>query len=115
MTHKGSCHCGRIAFEVEGDLTQAIQCNCSHCSRKGYLLWFVPRAQLRLATPESALATYLFNKHVISHHFCPACGCAPLGFGKDPAGAAVAAVNVRCLEGVEIATLKIMPFDGRGL
>jgi hypothetical protein len=113
MTHKGSCHCGRIAFEVEGDLTQAMECNCSHCSRKGYLLWFVPRASLRLATPESALATYKFNKHVISHHFCPACGCAPFGVGTDPAGKAMAAVNVRCLEGVEPATLKIMPFDGR--
>jgi len=113
MTHKGSCHCGRIAFEVEGDLTQAIECNCSHCSRKGYLPWFVPRESLRLATPESALATYLFNKHVIKHHFCPACGCAPFGFGTDPAGKATAAVNVRCLEGVEPATLKIMPFDGR--
>jgi hypothetical protein len=63
-THKGSCHCGRIAFEVEGDLTQAMECNCSHCSRKGYLLWFVPRESLRLSTPESALATYMFNKHV---------------------------------------------------
>ena len=36
MTHKGSCHCGRIAFEVEGDLAQVMECNCSHCSRKGY-------------------------------------------------------------------------------
>jgi hypothetical protein len=64
MTHKGSCHCGRIAFEVEGDITQVMECNCSHCSRKGYLLWFVPREKLRLATPESALATYMFNKQV---------------------------------------------------
>jgi len=62
MTHKGSCHCGRIAFEVEGDIAQVMECNCSHCSRKGYLLWFVPRESLRLATPESALATYMFNK-----------------------------------------------------
>jgi len=113
MTHKGSCHCGRIAFEVEGDLAQVMECNCSHCSRKGYLLWFVPRERFRLSTPESALATYLFNKHVIKHHFCPACGCAPFGFGTDPAGKAMAAINVRCLEGVEPATLKIKPFDGR--
>jgi hypothetical protein len=35
MTHQGSCHCGRIAFEVDGEFTQAIECNCSHCSRKG--------------------------------------------------------------------------------
>jgi hypothetical protein len=43
MNYKGSCHCGQISFEVEGTLEQAIECNCSHCSRKGYLLWFVPR------------------------------------------------------------------------
>lgn len=113
MTHKGGCHCGRIAFEVDGDLVQVIDCNCSHCSRKGYLLWFVPRQQLRLASPESALATYTFNRHVIKHHFCPTCGCAPFGFGKDPKGADTAAVNVRCLEGVDLSTFKRVPFDGR--
>jgi hypothetical protein len=115
MIHKGSCHCGHIAFEVEGEIGQAVACNCSHCSRKGYLLWFVPRAQLRLATPESALATYTFNKHVIKHHFCPTCGCAPFGFGTDPKGAAMAAVNLRCLEGIDPPTLKVVPFDGRSL
>jgi hypothetical protein len=113
MIHKGSCHCGRIAFEAEGDIAQVMECNCSHCSRKGYLLWFVPREQLRLTTPESALATYMFNKHVIKHHFCPACGCAPFGFGASPDGKAMAAVNVRCLEGIEPSALEIMPFDGR--
>ena len=113
MKHKGGCHCGRIAFEVEGDIARVIECNCSHCSRKGYLLWFVPRAQLRLTTPEGDLATYTFNKHVIKHHFCPSCGCAPFGFGSDEKGNATAAVNVRCLEGVEPSSLKIVPFDGR--
>lgn len=113
MIYKGGCHCGRIAFEVEGDLDQAIECNCSHCSRKGYLLWFLPRQQLQLATPENDLATYTFNKHVIQHHFCPTCGCAPFGVGTDKAGAATAAVNVRCLEAVDLAALKIIPVDGR--
>ena len=115
MTYEGSCHCARITFEVDGDIKQVVECNCSHCSRKGYLLWFVPRQQLRLLCPESALATYTFNKGVISHHFCPECGCAPFGFGKDPSGAATAAVNVRCLEGVEPSTLKVVPFNGRSL
>ena len=113
MNHKGSCHCGRIAFEVEGDLEQAIECNCSHCSRKGYLLWFVPRQQLNLLTPESDLTTYTFNRHVIHHQFCANCGCAPFGFGKDRTGAATAAVNVRCLEGVDLASLRKVPVDGR--
>lgn len=115
MIYHGSCHCGQIAFEVEGDLTQVMECNCSHCSRKGYLLWFVPRAQLRLATAETDLATYLFNKHVIKHHFCPRCGCAPFGFGQDSSGKATTAVNVRCLENVDTSTLKLVPFDGRSL
>jgi len=114
-THKGSCHCGGIKFEVDGELTQVLDCNCSHCSRKGYLLWFVPRERIRIDASERALATYTFNKHVIKHHFCPVCGCAPFGFGTDRTGAAMAAVNVRCLEGVELAKLKIVPVDGRSL
>ena len=57
MNYKGSCHCGRIAFAVDGDFDRVIDCNCSHCSRKGYLLWFVPREKLELATPESDLST----------------------------------------------------------
>ena len=52
MTHKGSCHCGRVAFEVDGEPTKVLACNCSICSRKGSLLWFVPRDQLRLLTPD---------------------------------------------------------------
>jgi hypothetical protein len=83
MNYKGSCHCGQISFEVEGTLEQAMECNCSHCSRKGYLLWFVPRPQFKLLTAEEDLVTYTFNKHVIKHHFCPKCGCAPFASGKD--------------------------------
>lgn len=109
----GSCHCGRIAFEVEGTFDEVMECNCSHCSRKGYLLAFVPRDSLRLRTPESDLATYTFNRHVIKHHFCPNCGCAPFGLGVDPDGNATAAVNVRCLEAVELTALKRTPVDGR--
>ena len=113
MSHQGSCHCGRIKFEVEGEPGKVVECNCSHCSRKGYLLWFLPRDKLQLRTSESDLATYTFNKHAIQHHFCPTCGCAPFGFGKDASGATTAAVNVRCLEGLDLAALERMPVDGR--
>jgi len=113
MQYKGSCHCGRIAFEVEGELGNVIECNCSHCDRKGFLWWFLPREKLRIATPEQDMALYMFNKHVIKHHFCPTCGCAPFGLGVDPKGAATAAINVRCLEGVELSNLARVPFDGR--
>lgn len=112
MNYKSSCHCGKIAFEVEGELNEVIECNCSYCRRKGYLLWFVKRDRIKMSTPESNLAKYQFNKHVINHYFCPTCGCSPFGEGVE-AMAGMAAVNVRCLEGVEPSALKINQYDGR--
>jgi hypothetical protein len=113
MKYTGSCHCGRIAFEVEGEIQGAMACNCSICQRKGSLLWFVPRAELKLKTPEDAASTYTFNQHVIKHRFCPTCGIHPYGEGTDPQGNAMAAINVRCLEGIELDTVKVHHFDGR--
>lgn len=113
--YKGSCHCGRIAFEVEGEPQQVVECNCSHCSRKGYLLWFVPREQVHLLCTADELGTYTFNKHAIQHHFCEVCGCAPFGLGKDPSGAEMAAVNVRCLPELDRTALEIRQVDGRSL
>lgn len=113
MQYHGSCHCGRIAFDVEGELTQAMACNCSMCQRKGSLLWFVPREQLQLRTPADQMSTYTFHKHVIQHHFCPTCGIHPFGEGTGPDGRRMAAINVRCLEGVDLGTLTITHYDGR--
>jgi hypothetical protein len=115
MNHHGSCHCGAIAFEADGEIQQVIECNCSICSKRGSLLWFVPRDRFRLTTPESACAVYTFNTHKIRHHFCPSCGCAPFAYGIDPQGNAIAAINVRCLDDVDPAALNKTPFDGRSL
>jgi hypothetical protein len=115
MLYNGSCHCGNIKIEAEGELTRAVQCNCSICSKKGYLLWFVPRDKMRLVTPDATLATYTFRTHRIQHHFCPTCGCAPFGEGTGPAGENMAAINVRCLDDVDISAVTIAPFDGRSL
>jgi hypothetical protein len=114
MVYKGGCHCGRIAFEVEGDIDQVIDCNCSMCMKRGSLLWFVPRQSLHLSTPEENLGTYHFNTGRIDHHFCDKCGIAPFSEGTHPAsGAKMAAVNARCLEGIELSALKVSHVDGR--
>ena len=113
MTHAGSCHCGRIAFELEGEVDKAIDCNCSMCRRRGALLAFYPREALRLSTPEADMATYTFNKHALQHRFCPACGIAPFSEGVDPrSGAKTVAVNVRCLPDVDLASLRVQQVDG---
>jgi hypothetical protein len=115
MKYQGSCHCGQVAFEVEGDMGDVLACNCSICQRKGSLLWFVPRTALTLTTPEDKLASYTFNKHVIQHRFCPNCGIHPFGEGAAPNGDKMAAVNVPCLEGIDIATLKVQHYNGRDI
>jgi hypothetical protein len=102
-----------VAFEVEGTIDSAMSCNCSMCERKGSLLWFVPRDKFHLKTPESSLSTYTFNKHVIKHRFCKNCGIHPFGEGVDQKGNATAAVNIRCLEGIDLASIRVNHFDGR--
>ena len=115
MKYNGSCHCGQVAFEVEGTIESALSCNCSICQRKGSLLWFVPRDRLRLLTPERNASTYTFNKHTIKHRFCPNCGMHPYGEGTDPKGGRTAAVNIRCLDGIDLASIPVKHFDGRAL
>ncbi|MBU0604163.1 MAG: GFA family protein [Gammaproteobacteria bacterium] len=113
MKYSGSCHCGKVAFDVEGELTGAMSCNCSICQRKGALMWFVPREALTLRTPQDALATYTFNKHHIQHRFCPVCGIHPFGEGAMPDGTRMAAINIRCLDGVDIDAIPVQQHDGR--
>jgi hypothetical protein len=113
MHYQGSCHCGQVKFEAEGEIGSVIECNCSYCSRKGLLLWFVPRAQMTLRDGADKLTPYKFNKHQIDHQFCSNCGCQAFSFGKDPAGNEVAAINVRCLENIDLGSLTRHAYDGR--
>jgi hypothetical protein len=113
VTYRGSCHCGRIAFEAgaEAEIRRVVACNCSICTRKGYLHWIIPRARFRLLTDPSAMSTYCFNTEVAQHHFCPVCGVAPFYVPRsDPDRIDV---NVRCLEGVDPDGLEVERFDGQ--
>jgi hypothetical protein len=111
--HAGGCHCGRVRYEVETDLATVISCNCSICSKKGLILTFVPKDKFRLLSGEDGLTDYQFNKHVIHHLTCATCGVQPFSRGRAPDGAEMVAINVRCLDDVDLSTLTPTPFDGR--
>lgn len=108
---QGSCHCGAINLALDADPREAFECNCSHCSRKGYLLAFVPRDRLTVSGDAEAVGTYTFNRHTIQHHFCRTCGCAPYGEAEGKDGL-TAAVNLRCFD-VELAGLSVTQVDGK--
>jgi hypothetical protein len=114
-TYTGSCHCGAVTFEVDGDIDAGLACNCSICSRKGSLLWFVPRASLRLKTPDDAAGTYTFNRHAIRHRFCRVCGIHTHGESTDSRGNPGAAINLRCIEGLDLDAIAVQRFDGRSI
>ncbi len=112
-THAGSCMCGKVAYEVETGLDGVIECNCSHCYRKGLHLKFVPAAQFTLTSGEADLAEFRFNKHRIQHLFCQTCGVQSFARGKGPDGSEMVAVNVRTLEDVEPWSYETKRVDGR--
>ncbi len=111
-TYSGSCHCGKVRYQVTMDLGKVISCNCSMCKRKGSLLAFVPAEQFTLASGEDNLTSYKFNKMVIDHLFCSTCGVTSFARGVGRDGKPMVAVNARCLDGVDPAALEVMHFDG---
>lgn len=114
ILHQGSCHCGKVRYEVAIDLQKpVISCNCSMCGRSGTLLAFVPASEFALQSGEDALTDYQFNKHVIHHLFCKTCGIKPFARGQMPDGTPTVAVNVRCLENADPDALTIQKFDGK--
>jgi len=112
--HTGGCHCGKVRYEVTLDLTRPVlSCNCSMCGRSGTLLSFVPADQFKLLSGEDVLRDYQFNKHVVSHLFCTSCGIKSFARGTGPDGKAVAAINVRCLDDVDLDALTVQKYDGK--
>lgn len=112
-TITGGCHCGAVRYEAEADLGKAVECNCSHCAKKGFILTFTPADKFRLISGEEKLSEYRFNKHLIAHRFCSNCGVQPFGFGAQPDGQQMAAINLRCVDNLDIATLAPQKVDGK--
>ena len=111
--HEGGCQCGRVRYAVEVELDNLITCNCSRCGKLGLALAFAPVAAFELQQGEDALTEYRFNTHKITHLFCATCGVESFGRGVGPGGAEMAAINVRCLDDVDVFALKAQPFDGK--
>ena len=113
-TWRGGCHCGRVRFEVSAEIgpeTRLVDCNCSICRKKGFLHWIVDPADFRLLQGEEALVSYRFNTGAAEHKFCGHCGVH--AFYTPRSHPDNVDVNLRCIEGLDLASLTIVPFDGQ--
>ena len=115
QTYTGGCQCGAVSFEADIELTEGVECNCSHCGAKGFVLTFIPESQFRLLSGQDNLTEYLFNKKHISHLFCKTCGVQSFSKGSDPEGNITIAVNLRSVQGVDIVALPKQMFNGKDL
>lgn len=115
MTQKyaGSCHCGKVKFDVEASLEGAMECNCSICVRTGAKMVFVPDSAFKLHAGAEALTDYQFGKKSIHHRFCSTCGVRSFGDGQGPDGAKMFMINLRCLEGIDALNLQTKHHDGK--
>jgi hypothetical protein len=111
MVYHGSCHCGAVRFRIDApEQLKCQECNCSICSRSGYLHLIVPQSKFELLSGENALTCYTFNTGVARHLFCSHCGIKAFYVPRsNPDGYSV---NVRCLDPVP-TDLEIEPFDGQ--
>jgi hypothetical protein len=110
VTHRGGCHCGAVAFEVDAPaIVEALDCNCSICGMTGFLHLIVPRSRFRLLRGEDALTDYRFGTGVAVHRFCRQCGIK--GFYIPRSHPDGVDVNVRCLDRSTIADLRVSLFD----
>ncbi len=109
--YQGGCHCGRVRFEIDVEIDTVIDCNCSICAKKGFLHLIVDPSQVRMLSPADAVSLYQFNTKTAKHYFCPVCGISAYYIPRSHPDKID--VNVRCLEGVELESLTIVPFNGR--
>lgn len=120
-TYRGSCHCGAVCFEVTADIDHVRACDCSICQRRGALNFRVPKESLRLLTPWENLTLYKWGSRTAKDYFCPTCGILPFRRPSDPTPQELRegvkpfdgwAVNVRCLEGLDLDSIPIKKIYG---
>ena len=112
ITHSGGCHCGRVRFEVDAPEVLSIDdCNCSMCSRTGYLHLIVTKDRFRITKGADAMTTYTFNTGIAKHLFCTACGIKSFYVPRShPDGISV---NARCLDAGTVTGMTVAAVNGR--
>lgn len=108
--HQGSCHCSKVTFAFEGTIDLALECNCSICRRKGAIWHAADNTNFHILAGQDDLALYQFGTHTAKHYFCRHCGISTFSNPRIAPDRWV--VNLRCIDGIDLSSLKVYQFDG---
>ena len=111
--HKGSCHCGAVEFEVEGELDSGFICDCSLCKRKNAIMYRIPKEQFRLLKGEHDLTMYQWNTKIAKHYFCKHCGI--YTHHQPRTLPDMMGVNLGCIDDIDARALPIKLGEGSKL
>ncbi|KAK4957834.1 hypothetical protein LTR66_013211 [Elasticomyces elasticus] len=141
-TYAANCHCGAHRYTVKispplhasasasAEAYQVISCNCSICSRNGYLLVYPAAADVTWqrggegekgeeGEGEGVREVYEMGSRSKPHWFCRRCGSS-LGIdirrmGDFGGGGEKMAMNVRMFKDIDLDTLEYKKVNGKAM
>ena len=112
MKLEGGCHCGAVRFAISAELPlELLDCNCSICSKTGFLHLIVPHARFELLCGPGELQSYRFGSGTAEHLFCRTCGIK--SFYQPRSHPDSWSVHFRCIDPDHGLEPVIRAFDGR--
>lgn len=123
MTIKGSCHCGKTSFKIDGNVPEQLtRCTCSFCSKRGALYAYYQPEQFQVNASAEDDGIYRWNTKLVAHHFCKSCGIST--FSDSPAFERDGSwdkktrrigVNARLFDDFDAASASVSVIDGKNL
>ncbi len=111
--HPGSCHCGKVRFEIDAEITELVKCDCSLCARRGRLTASVHEDRFTLLSGWDSVSEYRWNTGIARHFFCPTCGI--YTFHKKQSAPDHYGINAACLDDFDPASVPVVPGKGGGM
>ena len=126
QTLKGSCHCGKVAFEAQMDLSNGTsRCNCAYCQKTRYWGVHTGLQDFKLLSGHNDLKSYSKSRRDVAFDlarkleiyendlaFCGTCGVHSFNIGNIPEiGGEYVSISVACLDHVDFKNIMQFPIQ----